>query len=126
MKRLILAACLIACAPAHAAEVTTGHSGWNWGNPLPQGNTLRAVEFNGTRGFATGDFGTVLRTDDRGRSWTGVFTDTTSMLAHIAMADQDNVVVGGGCDLFRSTDGGITFGRLAAPCAESFAWPSPA
>jgi len=52
MKRLALAAALLALAvfavvTAQAADVTVGHSGWNWGNPQPQGNTLRAVEFEG-------------------------------------------------------------------------------
>ena len=79
MKRLLFVPSLVVLAlfaalagGAGAADVTVGHSGWNWGNPQPQGNTLRAVEFAGARGFAAGDFGTLLRTDDRGRNWTGV------------------------------------------------------
>jgi photosystem II stability/assembly factor-like uncharacterized protein len=131
MKRLVvLAVCLLACAPAQAADVTTGHSGWNWGNPPPQGNTLLAIEFAGTRGFATGDFGTLVRTDDRGRSWTGVRLNSTTNISHISIADQDHVVVGGGCEEYRSSDGGITFVPLRSSCStstgvESFAWPSP-
>jgi photosystem II stability/assembly factor-like uncharacterized protein len=112
MKRLFLA-CLVAlalsAATAGAADVTVGHSGWNWGNPQPQGNTLRAVEFAGARGFAAGEFGTLLRTDDRGRSWTGVSTGTTAALTHIAIPDADTVVVGAGCVLRRSDDAGATF-----------------
>jgi photosystem II stability/assembly factor-like uncharacterized protein len=112
MKRLVFA-CLIAfalCAvTAEAADVTVGHSGWNWGNPQPQGNTLRAVEFAGARGFAAGEFGTLLRTDDRGRSWTGIPTGTTSALSQIAIPDENTVVVGSGCVLRRSDDGGATF-----------------
>src|SRR5687768_147509 len=52
-------------------EVTVGHSGWKWGNPQPQGNTLRTVEFAGGTGYAAGDYGTILRTTD-GLNWTGV------------------------------------------------------
>ena len=79
MKRLVVllsvvALALIAAAAAQSKDVTVGHSGWNWGNPQPQGNTLRALEFSGARGFAAGEFGTLLRTDDRGRSWTGIPT----------------------------------------------------
>src|SRR5436305_489781 len=84
MKRLVLAvltlglAVFVAAIGAQAADVTVGHSGWNWGNPLPQGNTLRAVEFDGSLGFAAGDFGTLIRTTDGGGTW---FPRTTSTLA---------------------------------------------
>ncbi len=119
MKRLFFA-CLLALAlsatSAGAADVTTGHSGWNWGTPQPQGNTLRAVEFAGARGYAAGDFGTLLHTDDRGRNWTGVFTGTTGTIDHISIADENTVVAGSGCVLRRSEDGGTTWRVLAPPC----------
>ena len=36
--------------------------GWFWQNPLPQGNTLRAVKFiNTTIGWAVGYYGTILK-----------------------------------------------------------------
>ncbi|MEA2467699.1 MAG: hypothetical protein QOJ57_1825 [Thermoleophilaceae bacterium] len=114
MKRLafvpsLVALALFSASAAQAADLTVGHSGWNWGNPQPQGNTLRAVEFAGARGFAAGEFGTLLRTDDRGRSWTGIPTGTTAALTHIAIPDANTVVVGSGCVLRRSDDGGATF-----------------
>ena len=74
------ALCLVA-AVGHAtaeASVLVGHSGWFWANPLPQGNTLRALDFAGERGYAVGDFGTVLRSGDAGGSWTGLTTGTTA------------------------------------------------
>jgi len=50
-----LAACALAALPAAAqANVQVGSSGWLWGNPLPQGNTLRAMAFAGTTGYAVG------------------------------------------------------------------------
>src|SRR6476659_2378060 len=99
MKRLTpvvaaLALAVFASVTAQAADVTVGHSGWNWGNPQPQGNTLRAVEFQGSLGFAAGDFGTLLRTDDGGATWTGVRTGTTASLTSISIADEDTVLVG--------------------------------
>src|SRR3954452_23277477 len=108
MKRLSLAVLVFALSvfaaaiTANAADVTVGHSGWYWGNPLPQGNTLRAVEFEGSLAFASGDFGTLLRTDDGGATWTGVSTGTTASLRHISIPDDKTVVVGGGCVLLRS------------------------
>ena len=73
MKRLALAAAaalLIAAAliQGAGAETTVGQSGWNWGNPQPQGHTLRALDFAGGRGYAVGDFGTLVRSDDGGSS----------------------------------------------------------
>ena len=46
--------------------MTVGHSGWEWGSPSPQGQTIEALEFEGARGYAAGEFGTLLRTDDGG------------------------------------------------------------
>src|SRR3954462_264720 len=115
MKRLLFVPSLVVLAlfalvaAGFAKDVTVGHSGWNWGNPQPQGNTLRAVEFAGPRGFAAGDFGTLLRTDDRGRNWAGVPTGTTAALSVIGMPDENTVVVASGCTLQRSDDGGATF-----------------
>src|SRR4051794_41850333 len=121
MKRLVVllsvaALALIGAAPvAQADDVTVGHSGWNWGNPQPQGNTLRAVEFSGARGYAAGEFGTLLRTDDRGRSWTGLPTASTDALSLISIPAENTVIVGGGCVLRRSDHAGATFTDLPLP-----------
>ena len=52
-----------------SASVRVPLSGWNWGNPTPQGNDLRAIDFTGARGYAVGNAGTALRTDDGGETW---------------------------------------------------------
>src|SRR5436305_14720219 len=67
----ILVASLLAAVPSGAA-VSVGHSGWRWGNPLPQGNTIRVLDFNGGTGYAAGDFGTLLKTPDAGATCTGL------------------------------------------------------
>jgi photosystem II stability/assembly factor-like uncharacterized protein len=105
-------ACLAAGAPAAAAAVSVGHSGWIWGNPLPQGNTIRVLDFNGGTGYAAGDFGTLLKTTDAGATWTGVPTGITSDLNRIDVISPTSVVIGGGCSARRSDDGGATFHRL--------------
>ena len=106
-----LAAAVLA-ATASAAPVTTSQSGWTWGNPTPQGNELRAVDFAGGRGYAVGEFGTVLRTDDGGTSWSGVRTGITDDLGELRVIDADTFVAGGGCTLVRSDDSGQTIRRL--------------
>ena len=80
MKRMRLAAVLAVAAGAVAAavpaaasaSVQVGSSGWQWGNPLPQGNTLRSMSFAGNDGYAAGAFGTLLRTTDGGSTWSGL------------------------------------------------------
>src|SRR5256885_16722550 len=101
-----------ACAPAAGAQVSVGHSGWSWGNPQPQGATLHAVEFAGGVGYAAGDFGTLLRTGDGGGTWQGIATGITGNLLRIRAIDPNTVVIGSGCVLRRSDDGGQTFHRL--------------
>ena len=102
---------LLIAAPAGAA-VSTTHSGWLWGTPEPQGNTLNALELQGSTGYATGDFGTLLRTNDGGSAWGTVRTGQTTNFQVIDMIDADSVVVGSGCSARRTDDGGDTFRRL--------------
>jgi photosystem II stability/assembly factor-like uncharacterized protein len=115
-----LAACALAALPAAAqANVQVGSSGWLWGNPLPQGNTLRAMAFAGTTGYAVGDFGTLLKTTDAGDTWTGLPAGTFSNLTEVQAVDANTVVAGGGCVARLSTDGGQTFSRIAFTPVES-------
>ncbi|HEX5193629.1 MAG TPA: hypothetical protein VFW09_12570 [Solirubrobacteraceae bacterium] len=94
---------------AGAAPVSTGHSGWNWALPVPQGQTLSGVAFDGSTGYAVGDFGTVLRSTDGGQTWAGVASGTVANLDIVQELDPNTVIVGGGCALRESTDGGATF-----------------
>lgn len=102
----------IAAAASSPAAVGVGHSGWFSGSPLPQANDLRTVEMVGSRGYAAGDFGTVLRTDDAGATWTGLPSGTTVGLADLDVIGPDTVIAGGGCSLRRSEDAGNSFKRL--------------
>jgi len=112
---LLGAACAAAAlsAPAGAA-VQVSQSGWFWGNPTPQGNTLRALDFLSGRGYAIGDAGTALRTDDGGATWTGLATGTSADLDRLQVVTPETLVVqgGDGCVLRRSDDGGKTFRRV--------------
>jgi photosystem II stability/assembly factor-like uncharacterized protein len=99
--------------------VQVGSSGWLWGNPLPQGNTIRAMSFAGTQGYASGDFGTLLHTTDAGATWTGLLSGTFTGLTEVQAIDGDSVFAGGGCVARRSDDGGATFKRLAFTPVES-------
>src|SRR5262245_1395077 len=103
---------VLAMAGHASAAVFSGHSGWFWGSPQPQGNDLSGLDFVGARGYAAGNFGTLLRTDDAGANWTAVDTGLTDPLVRVRVIDPNTVVVGGGCALRRSDDGGQSFSRL--------------
>jgi len=103
------------------ANVRVGTSGWEWGNPTPQGNTVRALDFVGARGYAAGDFGTVLRTDDGGATWNGLPSGVSAQLTLLQVLGPDSFVVGGGCVVRRSDNGGTVFRRIyfvAPSCRE--------
>src|SRR3954447_6896638 len=126
MKRLRLSVALACAAGALAAlpalapaSVQVGSSGWQWGNPLPQGNTVRAMSFAGATGYAAGDFGTLLRTTDGGATWSGLLSGTFTDLTTVQAIDGDSLFAGGGCVARRSDDGGATFRRIAFTAAES-------
>ncbi|MEA2427528.1 MAG: hypothetical protein QOF37_1156 [Thermoleophilaceae bacterium] len=117
MKKLALlvttAAAIFGAPAAQAANnVTVGHSGWFWGNPQPQGNTLSTIDYAGGAGYAAGDFGTLLKTQNSGLSWSGIPTGVTVNVQRVRVLDAATLFVGGGCLLRRSTDGGTTFSRV--------------
>lgn len=125
MRRTIVLACASAAltaglAPGAAGAATgVGHSGWYWGNPLPQGSALAAVDFSGATGYAVGTFGAAIRSSDGGATWTGLPSGLTSDLTTVDAISADSVAIGGGCALRRSDDGGRTFRRLPWTASDS-------
>ena len=51
---VVLCGAALAAPQAAGAAVSVGQSGWFWGSPLPQGNTLGAVELTGGRPLSWG------------------------------------------------------------------------
>jgi photosystem II stability/assembly factor-like uncharacterized protein len=103
-----------ACTQTADAAVQVSQSGWQWGNPTPQGNTIRAMDFISGRGYAIGDDGTALRTDDGGATWAGLPTGTSQDLTRLQAVTPDVVTIlgGEGCVVRRSDDGGATFKKM--------------
>src|SRR4051794_2207679 len=108
-----IAATAVLAAPA-GASVQVSQSGWQWGNPTPQGNTIGEMQFVAGRGYAIGNDGTALRTDDGGATWTGLATGTSQDLSRLQVVNPDVLVVlgGEGCVVRRSDDGGRTFHKM--------------
>jgi len=96
------------------ANVNVSKSGWAWGNPTPQGRTLRSIAFSGGVGYAVGYGGTALSTTNAGLSWNGLTTGTSVNLERVQALAPATVIVGGGggCVTRISEDGGQVFKRI--------------
>lgn len=112
-------------APA-AAGVIAPQSGWYAGNPLLGPTTLTDLACAGPTCYASGGFGTLLKSTDSGSSWNGIVTGLTQDLAEVRLiaGDPSKVITGGGCALRRSDNGGETFNRLPFT-ASDLSCPSP-
>ena len=104
---------------ALAGPVSVGHSGWSWGNPVPQGDGLKAVAFDGATGYAVGDFGTVLTSGDGGATWSGLPSGTFQDLTVVQELSPSVVIVGGGCSVRESVNGGSNFVDVPINASES-------
>jgi photosystem II stability/assembly factor-like uncharacterized protein len=114
---LLLAAALASSAAA-VDNVAVPSSGWLWGNPQPQGNTLNDLAFAGGSGYAAGDDGTLLKTTNSGLTWRGLAPGVAGDLQRVRALDANVLFAGGGCSLRRSDDGGATFARVNATPSE--------
>lgn len=108
----VAAASLGALPAAGSAVVASGHSGWAWTTPSPQGEDISDLAFVGATGYAVGGFGTVLRSNDGGLTWSGLPSGTTQGLARVAVLGAAEFVAAGGCAVRRSDDGGATLARI--------------
>src|SRR5215203_3014090 len=97
-----------------SAGVNTPQSGWYSGNPLLGPNALRDLACAGSTCYASGDFGTLLKSTDSGSTWTGIVTGLTLDLRRVGVAgaQAEQVIVGSECALRRSDNGGDSFVRL--------------
>jgi photosystem II stability/assembly factor-like uncharacterized protein len=129
-RRLVIAALAAAFVCAvfatfGAASVNVAQSGWSWGSPTPQGNTLNSIDFVQGRGYAAGEAGTVLRTDDGGATWSGLATGTSADLNRLQVLDPETLIAlgGDGCVLRRSDDAGATFRKVFIITEQNCAGP---
>jgi photosystem II stability/assembly factor-like uncharacterized protein len=120
-----LAAALVLLGGANAG-VNTPHSGWYVGNPLLGPYALTDLACAGATCYAAGEAGTVLKSTDGGSAWTGIVTGLTQNLRRVRTVggSAESIVVGGGCAVRRSDDGGQTFARLPFTANDAVC-PSP-
>lgn len=108
----VVAVSLFALTGVAHASVFGGNTGWRWSNPLPQGNSLLVSDSAGARVFGGGEEGTLLRSDDSGRTWTSKRTGLLADVRRMRAISRDSVVFSTQCALRRSDDGGNTVRRL--------------
>ncbi len=94
---------------------------WQWSQPLPQGNRLRAVEMLTTGTWlVVGHWGTVMRTTDTGVSWSLSASGTTEDLAAL---DCNGALIGWAVGhtgtIVKTTDGGVTWSSQVSGTAEN-------
>lgn len=113
-----VAALLLLASTAAGGQIAAGNTGWLWSNPLPQGASLNRLSVFGSRVWAGGAMGTLIRSDDGGRNWSSVRTGLLDDLQSVEAISSESVVFAGRCALRRSDDAGVTVRRLAWRVAE--------
>jgi photosystem II stability/assembly factor-like uncharacterized protein len=105
---------LVTLLSSASAGVNTPYSGWYSGNPLLGPNRLADLACAGETCYASGDRGVVLKSTNGGVTWAGIVTGLTVNVPRIKLisGDANRLVIGGGCAVRRSDDGGETFSRL--------------
>src|SRR6185295_17777672 len=102
-KTALLLICLLAPAAARAQE-----RGWQWQNPLPQGNSINSIKFapDKKRGWAVGANGVVLTTDNGGFEWDEQVTPANTTLYGLYVKDRSRLVITGARGVVLTTSNG--------------------
>ncbi len=105
----ILPRCILALAVLTVPALSD--DGWNWQNPLPQGNNLNGIEvIDPSTAITVGDAGTILTTLDGGQTWVPQRSGTNENLLSVSFSDyQNGTVVGMNGTVLRTDDGGFTW-----------------
>lgn len=88
--------------------------GWEWKNPLPQGNVINCIWFtDANTGFHVGEYGTLMRTKNGGITWEHYNCNTYAHFNAVTFANDMVGYVGGTWGkLFKTTDGGNTWFQI--------------
>jgi len=100
-----LLACLSSLLVLPQLALAAAGVDWQWVNPLPQGNNLNAVAYDGVGTYVSvGMDGAILSSAD-GASWTVQTSGTTSELQAVAWGGTQFAAVGDAGAILTSTDG---------------------
>ena len=97
-------------------------SQWTWQNPKPQGNILYSVCFtDANTGYAVGDCGTIIKTNNGSANWTTLSSGTNNCLFSVYFTDANTgYAVGDYGTIIKTINGGITWTVLSSGTTASF------
>jgi hypothetical protein len=103
-------------------------NGWEWQNPLPQGNTLRDIHvFDTLTAIAVGDFGSLLKSTNGGFNWRKLQVNESNELVSISILENHIWTAGfNGTLLHSSTGGEITTNKTIVSSPTFSLYPNPA
>ncbi|OFX56583.1 MAG: hypothetical protein A2046_13440 [Bacteroidetes bacterium GWA2_30_7] len=92
-------------------SVSNAQSGWEWQNPLPNGNDLFSTFFTDTiTGYIVGSKGTILKTIDGGINWNEQISGTTELLTSVFFINNDiGFAVGYNGTILKTTNAGLSW-----------------
>lgn len=96
------------------ANYLFSQTGWQWNNPLPQGNTLREVMFiDSVTVVAVGEGGTIVRSSDAGITWSLIQSSAVENLKDVSFANSSiGFAAGSNGVIIKTTNGGLTWFNL--------------
>ena len=102
------ASLLFVVISAAAIQAQDPMRGWQWQNPLPQGNSINSIRFTADKrhGWATGSDGVVLHTTNGGFDWEPQVTPANSTLYALYVKDKSRVVISGARGVILTTNNG--------------------
>ncbi|MGE5353887.1 MAG: YCF48-related protein [Syntrophothermus sp.] len=89
---------------------------WVWQNPHPQGNYLSDIQFvDSLYGWASGTFGTIMKTTDGGENWAVLQTPENDLLMKISFGSRNKGLVSSYNRItYITNDGGLSWDTLKA------------
>lgn len=93
---------------ALALMIKVNGQDWKWVNPTPSGNQLNAVKYlDSNSAIAVGKLGTILLSNNSGKDWKQIISNTKANLLSISAINKDTIYVSGqDLSVLKSTDGG--------------------
>jgi photosystem II stability/assembly factor-like uncharacterized protein len=86
-------------------------SGWFWQNPLPQGNRINCVKFvNAFTAYAVTSCGTILKTSNKGDTWSISFINDELYLTSLSSTDSLKLYVcSSNGSIYKTSNGGMNW-----------------
>jgi len=90
--KALLPLCFLLASASHAQDPSRG---WQWQNPLPQGNSITAIRFapDKKHGWAIGSNGVILSTGNGGFEWNEQISPAITTLYGMYVKDRSRIVL---------------------------------